>query len=122
MCGRGSERWRELMDATRAVAVELVDEGVVDITQRGEKVDAMNEPIRGPIRLRLAEKRDARFTETDASVGTFQPSSHTGDEAMKGGVTCVGRPPDTKAHRRVRKGISLPRDANAKRRMTRRDA
>ena len=119
MCGRGSERWRELMDATRAVAVELVDEGVVDITQRGEKVATLkNEPIRGAIRLRLAEKRATQSRETDVSVGTFEPSVE-GDEAVKGGVTCVGRTPDTtKAHRRVRKGI-IPHDA--KRRKTRRD-
>ena len=119
MCGRGSERWRELMDATRAVAVELVDEGVVDITQRGEKVATLkNEPIRGAIRLRLAEKRATQSRETDVSVGTFEPSVEK-DEAVKGGVTCVGRTPDTtKAHRRVRKGI-IPHDA--KRRKTRRD-
>ena len=78
-----------------------------------------NEPIRGPIRLRLAEKRDARRETEDASVGTFEPSVE-GDETVKGGVTCVGRTPDTtKAHRRVRKGI-IPHDA--KRRKTRRDA
>lgn len=118
MCDRGSERWRELMDATRAVALELVDEGVVDITQRGVSLKK-NEPIRGPIRLRLAEKRDARRETEDASVGTFEPSVE-GDETVKGGVTCVGRTPDTtKAHRRVRKGI-IPHDA--KRRKTRRDA
>ena len=106
------------MDATRAVALELVDEGVVDITQRGVSLKK-NEPIRGPIRLRLAEKRDARRETEDASVGTFEPSVE-GDEAVKGGVTCVGRTPDTtKAHRRVRKGI-IPHDA--KRRKTRRDA
>ena len=105
------------MDATRAVALELVDEGVVDITQRGVSLKK-KEPIRGPIRLRLAEKRDARRETEDASVGTFEPSVE-GDEAVKGGVTCVGRTPDTtKAHRRVRKGI-IPHDA--KRRKTRRD-
>ena len=112
MCGRGSERWRELMDATRAVAVELVDEGVVDITQRGEKVATLkNEPIRGAIRLRLAEKRATQSRETDVSVGTFEPSGPSGDEAVKGDTK------DTKAHRRVRKGI--PHDV--KRRKTRRD-
>ena len=113
MCGRGSERWRELMDATRAVAVELVDEGVVDITQRGEKVATLkNEPIRGAIRLRLAEKRATHVCrETDVSVGTFEPSGPSGDEAVKGDTK------DTKARRRVRKGI--PHDA--KRRKTRRD-
>lgn len=52
VCGRGSERWRELMDATRAVAVELVEEGVVEITQRGKKVDVTS--FRGPIRVRLS--------------------------------------------------------------------
>jgi len=113
VCGRGSERWRELMDATRAVAVELVDEGVVDITQRGEKVATLkNEPIRGAIRLRLAEKRATQSRETDVSVGTFEPSGPSGDEAVKGDTK------DTKAHRRVRKGI-IPHDA--KRRKTRRD-
>ena len=101
------------MDATRAVAVELVDEGVVDITQRGEKVATLkNEPIRGAIRLRLAEKRATQSRETDVSVGTFEPSGPSGDEAVKGDTK------DTKAHRRVRKGI-IPHDA--KRRKTRRD-
>jgi len=52
VCGRDSERWRELMDATRAVAVELVEEGVVEITQRGKKVDVTS--FRGPIRVRLS--------------------------------------------------------------------
>lgn len=114
MCGRGSERWRELMDATRAVAVELVDEGVVDITQRGEKVATLkNEPIRGAIRLRLAEKRATQSRETDVSVGTFEPSVEK-DEAVKGDTQDTK---DTKAHRRVRMGI--PHDA--KRRKTRRD-
>ena len=100
------------MDATRAVAVELVDEGVVDITQRGEKVATLkNEPIRGAIRLRLAEKRATHVCrETDVSVGTFEPSVEK-DEAVKGDTK------DTKAHRRVRKGI--PHEA--KRRKTRRD-
>ena len=104
------------MDATRAVAVELVDEGVVDITQRGEKVARLkNEPIRGAIRLRLAEKRATQSRETDVSVGTFEPSGDEGDEAVNGDTKDTK---DTKSHRRViRKGI--PHDA--KRRKTRRD-
>jgi hypothetical protein len=102
------------MDATRAVAVELVDEGVVDITQRGEKVATLkNEPIRGAIRLRLAEKCATQSRETDVSVGTFEPSVEK-DEAVKGDTKDTK---DTKAHRRVRKDI--PHDA--KRRKTRRD-
>jgi hypothetical protein len=46
------------MDATRAVAVELVEEGVVEITQRGKKVDVTS--FRGPIRVRLSRPPETK--------------------------------------------------------------
>ncbi len=45
------ERFRPLMDDARAAAAQLVDEGVIEVTQRGEVVDLA--AARGPIRLRL---------------------------------------------------------------------
>lgn len=44
--------WRPLMDRVRAVAAGMADDGVLDVTQRGERVDARS--ARGPIRLRRA--------------------------------------------------------------------
>jgi hypothetical protein len=43
--------WRPLMDDVRAAAARLADRGEVDVTQRGQRVDA--ETARGPIRIRL---------------------------------------------------------------------
>ncbi|MBT0565577.1 DUF3253 domain-containing protein [Williamsia sp. CHRR-6] len=48
-------QWRRLMDAVRAVARELVEEGVVEITQRGHVVDPAS--ARGPIRIRRVRRR-----------------------------------------------------------------
>ena len=45
--------WRPLMDDVRAAAARLADRGEVDITQRGQRVDA--ETARGPIRIRLRD-------------------------------------------------------------------
>lgn len=42
--------FRPLMDAARAAAAELVAEGQIEVTQRGEVVDIAQ--ARGPIRLR----------------------------------------------------------------------
>lgn len=42
--------WRPLMDPVRAAASRLVEEGVVEITQRGQVVDLAS--VRGPIRIR----------------------------------------------------------------------
>ena len=47
----GDQPFRPLMDATRAAAGELVAEGVLEVTQRGEVVDLTS--AHGPIRLRL---------------------------------------------------------------------
>jgi hypothetical protein len=44
------DRFRPLMDPVRAAAAELVDEGEIEVTQRGEVVDLAR--ARGPIRLR----------------------------------------------------------------------
>ena len=115
MCGGGSERWRALMDATRAVAVELVEGGVIEITRRGAKVNA--DAIRGPIRLRLRLSRD-EFA-VDASRG--EPS--TGGAAVK--VQRVARL-ETRVDRKNRSGSDVAAartraPADAKRRKTKRD-
>ena len=47
----GARPFAPLMDATRAAASELVAEGALEVTQRGEVVDLAS--VRGPIRLRL---------------------------------------------------------------------
>ena len=44
--------WRGLMDRTREVALRLARDGVIDILQRGEVLQDLQN-IRGPIRLRL---------------------------------------------------------------------
>ena len=44
------ERWRGLMDDVRRVAFTLVDDGALEVTQKGEVVDGRT--ARGPIRLR----------------------------------------------------------------------
>jgi len=49
------ERFRELMPTVRAEAARLVDEGLIDVTQRGEVVDPHT--ARGAIRLRLRAGR-----------------------------------------------------------------
>ena len=84
MCGRDSERWRELMDATRAVAVELVEEGVVEITQRGKKVDVTS--FRGPIRVRLSRQ------PVEPSRGEVFGKKETKDETVKVERGPVARP------------------------------
>ena len=45
----GGEAWRDLMDEARAVAAELHAAGVVEVRQRGERVDPA--AAQGPIRL-----------------------------------------------------------------------
>lgn len=44
------DAWRDLMPDARRVASRLVDEGRVEMTQRGEVVDPAT--ARGPVRLR----------------------------------------------------------------------
>ncbi len=46
----GGARWKTQMDDARSVAVELAEEGLVEITQRGEPVDLAG--WRGPVRIR----------------------------------------------------------------------
>lgn len=45
------DAWRPLMPRVRAVAIEMAKAGVLDIRQRGDTV-ALDEPLRGPIRLK----------------------------------------------------------------------
>lgn len=54
----GSEErrcWQPLMEPVREAAARLVRDGVLIVTQRGETVDI--EGAKGPVRLRLREKR-----------------------------------------------------------------
>ena len=48
----GGVEYRERMDAVRDAARDLVAEGEIEVTQRGEVVDL--DAARGPIRLRRA--------------------------------------------------------------------
>ena len=50
----GDDGFRELMPLVRDAARDLVAEGRIDVTQRGEVVDL--DAARGPIRLRLPPK------------------------------------------------------------------
>ena len=45
----GGDGWRELMPAAREAAARLAAGGAIEVTQRGERVDALT--ARGPIRL-----------------------------------------------------------------------
>jgi hypothetical protein len=49
-----------MMPAVREVAVDLVRDGMIEVTQQGQVVDIEErniETIKGPIRLRLATKQ-----------------------------------------------------------------
>lgn len=48
------EGWREKMEAARSAARRLVARGLVEVTQRGQVVDA--DRARGPVRVRLARR------------------------------------------------------------------
>ncbi|UJA22008.1 DUF3253 domain-containing protein [Thermoleophilia bacterium SCSIO 60948] len=50
----GDEGFRELMPLVRDAAREMVRDGELEVTQRGEVVDI--DTARGPIRLRPAER------------------------------------------------------------------
>ncbi len=53
-------KWREMMPAVREVAVDLVRDGTIEVTQQGQVVDIEErniETIKGPIRLRLVKKQ-----------------------------------------------------------------
>lgn len=49
--------WRSLMDEVRDAALQLREEGKVDIEQNGEKLTG--DTFSGPIRLRLSGKKKA---------------------------------------------------------------
>lgn len=44
--------WRDLMDQVRAVAGRMAESGEIEVTQRGQRVEATT--ARGPVRLRRA--------------------------------------------------------------------
>ncbi|CAH0154815.1 DUF3253 domain-containing protein [Microbacterium sp. Bi128] len=48
----GGDEWRDLMQPARDAARALVEEGEVEVTQRGEVVDVTT--ARGPVRIRRA--------------------------------------------------------------------
>jgi hypothetical protein len=48
----GGDDWRDLMQPARDAARQLVDQGEVEVTQRGEVVDVTT--ARGPVRIRRA--------------------------------------------------------------------
>ena len=45
------EDWRPLMHTTRVAAQELVQEGKIEVTQKGQVVNLQE--VKGPIRLRM---------------------------------------------------------------------
>ena len=45
----GGDTWRTAMPLAREVAARLADEGVVEVRQRGERVDVRT--ARGPVRI-----------------------------------------------------------------------
>jgi hypothetical protein len=49
----GGEDWRKLMDLTREITADLVDEGEVEVLQKGEVVDPAT--AKGPIRIRRVD-------------------------------------------------------------------
>ncbi len=53
----GGAQFRALMQPVRDVAAQLVSEGRIEVTQKGEPVDLAT--ARGPIRLRLRSSGDA---------------------------------------------------------------
>lgn len=48
-----ADGWRELMDPVREAAQRLVEQGRLEVTQKGEVVDLRT--VRGPVRLRRPE-------------------------------------------------------------------
>jgi hypothetical protein len=56
----GDDGFRPLMDTVRSAAQELVDEGRIVVTQKGERVDL--DTVKGPVRLGaigdLAERQE----------------------------------------------------------------
>lgn len=47
--------WRDHMPDVRAVAAKLSDEGLIEVTQKGQPADIRT--AKGPVRLRLREKQ-----------------------------------------------------------------
>jgi hypothetical protein len=62
--------WRALMDPTREIARRLAREGVLQITQRGQVVEDLDAPLRGPIRLRPMPTGGAPASAAAARGGT----------------------------------------------------
>ncbi len=50
----GGADWRGLMDEVRSLGTELAEQGIIQVTQRGEPVDPTR--VKGPIRFRITEK------------------------------------------------------------------
>jgi hypothetical protein len=45
----GGDTWRDLMPEARRIAFDLAGEGLVDVTQHGDRVEP---GVRGPVRIR----------------------------------------------------------------------
>jgi len=61
-------KWRQHMPLVREVAADMVRDGMIEVTQRGEIVDIDErsiESIKGPIRLRLGKQAKAVLTDED---------------------------------------------------------
>lgn len=52
----GGSTWRSAMPLAREVAARLADDGVVEVRQRGERVDVRT--ARGPVRIARGERFD----------------------------------------------------------------
>lgn len=50
----GGEEWRSLMDEVRSVGLDLVNAGLIEVTQKGNVVDIRL--VKGPIRFRITQK------------------------------------------------------------------
>ncbi|MHA7190443.1 DUF3253 domain-containing protein [Arthrobacter sp. MDT2-16] len=62
----GGDTWRDLMPSARRIAFALAGEGLVDVTQHGERVDP---DVRGPIRIRwISRPEDETGSATDAAA------------------------------------------------------
>ncbi|MBF2029891.1 MAG: DUF3253 domain-containing protein [Oscillatoriales cyanobacterium C42_A2020_001] len=50
----GGEAWRSLMDEVRSVGQDLVNTGLIEVTQKGNVVDIRT--VKGPIRFKITQK------------------------------------------------------------------
>lgn len=66
-------KWRQHMPLVREVAADMVRDGMIEVTQRGEVVDIDErsiESIKGPIRLRLGKQAKVVLSNEDEDGAT----------------------------------------------------